>query len=125
MPADFRDATLQEQGIKIDCGNYRGISLLSVAGKILARILLNRLIPNVSEGNLTEAQCGFRPCHSTIDVVFAVRQVEGKCIEQQMDLYAMSIDLTKAFNTVSRDALWTILRKLGCPRKFTTDTSFA
>lgn len=28
------------------------------------------------------------------------------------------IDLTKAFNTVSREALWKILLKLGCPSKF-------
>ena len=28
------------------------------------------------------------------------------------------IDLTKAFDTVSREGLWSILSKLGCPRKF-------
>ena len=31
----------------------------------------------------------------------------------------MFIDLTKTFNTVNREALWTILAKLGCPCKFT------
>ena len=35
-----------------------------------------------------------------------------------MDLYAVFIDLRKAFDTVNRKALWTILAKLGCPRKF-------
>ncbi|XP_037792825.1 uncharacterized protein LOC119588194 [Penaeus monodon] len=44
----------------------------------------------------------------------------GTCIEQQLDLYAVFIDLTKAFDMVIRDALWTILRKLGYPFKFTT-----
>ena len=124
MPADLRDATIvalyKNKGAKTDCGNYRGISLLSIAGKILARILLNRLIVSVSEHNLPEAQCGFRPGRSTVDMVFAVRQVQEKCIEQQIDLYAVFIDLTKAFDTVNREALWTILLKLGCPRKFTT-----
>lgn len=124
MPADLRDATIvtlfKNKGAKADCGNYRGISLLSIAGKILARILLNRLISNISESNLPEAQCGFRPGRGTTDMVFAVRQVQEKCIEQQMDLYAVFIDLTKAFDTVNREALWVILNKLGCPRKFTT-----
>nr|KAG5693154.1 hypothetical protein BaRGS_035352 [Batillaria attramentaria] len=63
MPDDFRDALIvslyKNKGSKADCGNYRGISLLSIAGKIFARVILNRLI-DVSELNLPEAQCGRR-----------------------------------------------------------------
>ena len=33
----------KRQGEKIECGNNLGISLLSIAEKILARIMLNRL----------------------------------------------------------------------------------
>ncbi|XP_063609394.1 uncharacterized protein LOC134783447 [Penaeus indicus] len=55
---------------------------------------------------------------STTDMVFTVRQVQEKCIEQNLDFYAVFIDLTKAFHTVDR-ALWVILARLGCPRKFT------
>ena len=40
------------RGSETDCGNYRGISLLSIAGKILARVTPNRLITNISEENL-------------------------------------------------------------------------
>ena len=36
-----------------------------------------------------------------------------------MDLYAAFNNLTKGFDTVDREALWVILSKLGCPRKFT------
>ena len=36
-----------------------------------------------------------------------------------MNLYAVFVDLTKAFDTVNRDALWVVLKKLGCPQKFT------
>ena len=32
-----------------------------------------------------------------------------------MPLYQVFVDLTKAFDTVNREALWTILGKLGCP----------
>ena len=35
-----------------------------------------------------------------------------------MGLYAAFIDLTKAFDTVSRDRLWKILARLGCSPKF-------
>ncbi|PFX31654.1 Transposon TX1 uncharacterized 149 kDa protein [Stylophora pistillata] len=124
IPQEFRDATIislyKNKGSKSDCGNYRGISLLSIAGKILARIILNRLIFNISEHNLPEAQCGFRPGRSTTDMIFVVRKVQEKCREQNMDLYAVFVDLTKAFDTVNRAALWTVLQKLGCPRTFVT-----
>ncbi|XP_065279376.1 uncharacterized protein LOC135895225, partial [Emys orbicularis] len=108
----------KNKGSKAACGNYRGISLLSVGGKIIARIILNCLIASISEANLPESQCGFRPGRSTVDMVFAVRQIQEKCIEQNMHLCAVFIDLTKAFDTVNREALWTILTRLGCPRKF-------
>ena len=121
-PHDFRDATVvplfKNKGSRADCGNYRGISLLSIAGKILARVILNRMIDSVAENTLPDSQCGFRPGHSTVDMVFTVRQIQEKCTEQQMDLFACFIDLTKAFDTVNREALWVILSKLGCTNKF-------
>ena len=43
-----------------------------------------------------------------------------KCIEQDRSLYIVFVDFTKAFDTVERTGLWQILRKYGCPEKFTT-----
>ena len=37
---------------------------------------------------------------------------------QNADLYSTYVDLTKAFDTVSRDGLWRIMAKYGCPQKF-------
>ena len=98
----------KNKGSKCNRGIYRGISLLSIAGKIFARVILNRLIA-VSEHNLPEAKCGFRICRSKVDMIFAMRQLQEKCIKQNMALYSVFIDLTKAFDTVSREALWTVL----------------
>jgi len=53
-------------------------------------------------------------------MIFSARQVQEKCVEQNKDLYAVFIDLTKAFDTVDRDGLWKVLRKFGCPDKFTS-----
>lgn len=79
----------------------------------------NKLLTSVYEQNLPESQCGFHPDRSTIDMIFTVRQVQEKCLEQNMNLYIVFIDLTKAFDMGNRDALWVILRKLRCPAKFT------
>uniref|UniRef100_K7E252 RNA-directed DNA polymerase n=1 Tax=Monodelphis domestica TaxID=13616 RepID=K7E252_MONDO len=121
MPPELRDASIialyKNKGTRAACDNYRGISLLSTAGKILARIILNRLLSSVSEQNLPESQCGFRPDCSTIDMVFTVRQMQEKCLEQNLSLYIVFIDLTKAFDTVNREPLWVILSKLSCPAK--------
>ena len=51
-------------------------------------------------------------------MIFTVCQLQEKCLEQRQDLYLLFIDLTKAFDTVSRPGLWSILSKLGCPPKF-------
>ena len=51
-------------------------------------------------------------------MIFTVRQVQEKCLEQNVDLYSVSIDLTKAFDTVNREALWNVLARYSCPPKF-------
>ena len=121
IPQELKDAvtvTLFKKGDKSDCSNYRGITLLSIAGKVLARVLLNRLVPAIAEKHLPESQCGFRASRGTTDMVFTLRQIQEKCREQHKDLFISFIDMTKAFDTVSRDGLWAILGRLGCPPKF-------
>ena len=51
-------------------------------------------------------------------MVFVLRQLQEKCREQNKGLCVTFIDLTKAFDTVSRTGLWLILERLGCPPKF-------
>ena len=105
------------KGPKNDCSNYRGISLLSVVGKILSRIIFKRINLHIADNVLPESQCGFRSGRGTVDVIFTIRQLQEKCQEQCRDLFQVFIDLTKAFDTVNRKALWLILGKLGCPEK--------
>ena len=124
VPQEVKDAsivTIFKKGSRTECGNYRGISLLSVAGKILAKVLLNRLQP-LSESIIPETQCGFRPGRGTTDMSFSARQVQEKCREQGRDLCLAFIDLTKAFDSVNREALWACLAWLGCPPKFVSIT---
>ena len=122
VPQEFNDATIvhiyKRKGDKSICDNHRRISLLCIAGKILTRILLNRLSLHHADNVLPENQCGFRAQRSTIDMIFAARQVQEKCREQNLDLYMVFVDLTKTFDTISGDGLWQILRKIGCPDLF-------
>jgi len=47
-------AIYKNKGDRVDRGSSRGISLLSVGGKILARVMLNRLLTHVAEVILRE-----------------------------------------------------------------------
>jgi len=50
-------------------------------------------------------------------MIFAARQIQEKCKEQNMDLYILFVDLTKAFDTVSSPGRWNILPRIGIPPK--------
>ena len=118
LPQDMKDALIvtiyKKKGERSDCGNYRGISLLSIPGKILAKMILNRLL-NLSEEVLPESQCGFRAGRSTTDMIFTIRQLQEKAIEQHVPLYIVFVDFSKAFDTVDRGTLWKVLETYGCP----------
>ena len=84
IPQEFKDATIihlfKRKGNPLVCDNHQSISLLSFAGKILARILLNRLNEHLEQsGLLPENQCGFRKNRGTIDMIFTARQLQENC----------------------------------------------
>ena len=122
VPQDWIDGTLlslyKGKGEKSICSNYRGITLLEAVGKVLSRILLNRLVKDICPVAIPESQSGFRGGRGTIDMIFSARQIQEKCIEQRVPLYQVFVDLTKAFDAVNREALWIILGKVGCPPGF-------
>jgi len=122
LPQQWKDANIvtiyKRKGDRAECGNSRGISLLSAAGKVLARVMLRRLLTHVVDIVVPESQCGFRRQRSTIDMIFVARLLQEKCREQYQNLFLAFIDLTKAFDTVNRTLLWGILSKFGCPPQF-------
>lgn len=118
IPQDMINSNIitlyKNKGDRGDCNNYRGISLLSVIGKVIARVILSRL-QIIAENVYPESQCGFRSGRGTVDMIFSLRQLQEKCREQQRPLHIAFVDLTKAFDLVNRDALFLVLRKVGCP----------
>ena len=106
----------KNKGDRSECNSYRGISLLSIVGKVFARVILARL-QVLAARVYPESQCGFRAGRSTIDMIFSVRQLQEKCQEQNKPLFLAFLDLTKAFDLVSRSGLFQLLKKIGCPPK--------
>ena len=73
----------------------KGESLLSIVGKVFARVTLNRL-QKLAYRVYPESHCGFRSERSTIDMIFSFRQLQEKCREQRQPLSIAFVDLTKA-----------------------------
>ena len=93
----------------MECGNYRGKSLLSALGKIYARIVSGG-VKILSDELAMDEQGGFRAGRGYIDQVFAVRQVIEKVIEKDKVVYAAFVDLEKAYDSVCREKLWVALK---------------
>ena len=78
VPMDWRGACIvplyKGKNDKGECSNSRGISLLSVVGKLFGRVLIKRVRAG-TECAIGEEQCGFRQSRGCMDQVFAVRQV--------------------------------------------------
>ena len=55
---------------------------------------------------------------STADIIFALRQMQEKAMEQQRSLYIVFVDFSKAYDTVNRWTLWKVLKAYGCPESF-------
>ena len=92
--------------------NYRGISLISHFGKLLERLIYNRLNAVAEKFNwIPENQNGFRKDRSTIDSIFISNIISSLCKENGMPLNKIYIDLVKAYDKVNHNLLWLILKK--------------
>ena len=99
---------LHKKGSFQDCDNYRGIALLSVPGKVFCKVLQTRLSKMVNH-LLRENQCGFRKGRGCVDQIFNLRILAEKAREFHTPLFLSFVDLRKAYDSVNREALWSVL----------------
>ena len=112
IPSDWLNhliVPLHKKGSRSECDNYRGIALLSIPGKVFARVLLNRIKPR-AEALLRENQSGFRKGRGCTDQLFSLRILMEKAREYHQPLYICFVDLRKAYDSVNRAALWSVLQ---------------
>ena len=92
------------------------MTLLSVPGKVFARIILDIVRQHLLDHQHLE-QSGFTPKRSTIDRILALRVLTKRKREFRHGLLAAYVDLCEAFHSVNWDALWRILGLRGVPPK--------
>ena len=104
--------------------SYRPISLLDTIGKLFEKILLSRILSEVSgRGLMRDEQFGFRTKHSTsLQLAHLVERVTRNVGEKQLT-GAVFLDVAKAFDTVWDDGLLFKLTALNFPSYVVKTTS--
>ena len=110
---------IPKKGDLQECKNYRGIMLLSVPGKVLNRIILERL-KNEVDNILRDHQAGFRQDRGCIDQIATLRIIVEQSMAFDSSLYINFVDYEKAFDSLDRDTLWKLLQHYGIPEKIIT-----
>ena len=119
IPEDWKQGLLvklPKKGDLTQCKNWRGIMLLSVASKILCRIILDRM-KDALDGHMRDEQAGFRKNRSCCDQIATLRIIIEQTLEWNQTLYMVFVDFEKAFDSLDRETLWKILRHYGIPDK--------
>jgi len=98
--------------------NYRGITLLSVPGKVCAHVLLNRIKAHLHHLRRTE-QSGFThlTTRSTIDRIATLNMILQTRGEYRKPSWVAYVDFRSAFDSVWQTVLWLLLRSKGIPEK--------
>jgi len=93
--------------------NYRGITLSSIMGKVLDRIILKHYQETLASSDL---QFGFKRGHSTLQCTLVIDEVAKYFLKNDGDLYVMLLDASQAFDRVNFIKLFNVLREKGmCP----------
>jgi hypothetical protein len=109
---------IHKSGDKNSAENYRGITLLSVFGKLFTKVINNRL--NTWADNysiIIEAQAGFRQHYSTVDNIFIMHGLISHFTSMHKQLYCAFVDFRKAFDLINHKILWYKLIKSGVTGK--------
>jgi len=96
---------------------YRPISLINIGGKILEKLLIDRINHHLySKRLINENQYGFRPQRSTVDASMAVKGFVHTHLQQRNVVIMTSLDVQGAFDAAWWPAILHNLRNLECPR---------
>ena len=105
---------IPKKGIAQECSNYRTITLISHAGKVMLKILQARLQQYVN-CELADVQAGFRKGRETTDQIANLCWIIEKAREFRKTIDFHFIDYAKAFDCVDHSKLWKILQEMRIP----------
>lgn len=103
MPEDYIKSIIipiPKKAAAKKCEEFRTISLLSHASKILTKIIFQRIESKI-EQSLTEDQFGFRKNRGTREAILALGIIIQKRIRKNKQTFIAFVDIEKAFDNVN------------------------
>ena len=108
-----------KKGEKSKAENYRPISLTSVPGKLMERLVRNAIVDHMTENNLfSTSQHGFISGKSCITQLLEFMEDITESIDNGKDVDIVYLDFSKAFDKVAHRRLIKKTRKLWNYRNF-------
>ncbi len=105
VPADSTKVIIvpvyKGKGRRGECGSYRGISLLSIPGKVYGKVIIET-VQRLTEEKISEEQGGFRKGRECVDQIISFTMVVEKILA--------FMNLEKAYDRVDWLALWDVFR---------------
>ena len=98
-------------------GNYRPTCSLPALHKLILTILYGRLYPRLDQEQV-EDQAGFRSSNQTTDHFATYRMIEQKCHEWGIEMWKVTIDFTKEFDSITHKSIWKALNSCGINHKY-------
>ncbi|KAK4830258.1 hypothetical protein QYF61_009351 [Mycteria americana] len=108
---------IYRKGLKEDLGNYRPVSLTSVPGKIMEHIILSAITQHVQDNQgIRPSQHGFRKGRSCLTNLISFCDKVTHLVDEGKAVDDVSLDFTKAFDTISHSILLEKLAAHGLDR---------
>ena len=100
-----------KSGTKLDCGNYRGISIMDSTAKVYDHLLNNRLSHWI---NVDASQAGAQKGRGCTEQIVALRLLVDYAMRKKNKLFLLYVDFKKAYDKVPRKKLFECLKARGC-----------
>ncbi len=103
VPADWTKAIIvpvyKGKGRRGECRSYRGISLLSIPGKVYGTVIIER-VQRLTEEKISEEKGGFRKGRGCVDQILSFRMIREKILAKGKKLYAAFMNLEKSYDRI-------------------------
>jgi len=118
MPTEWNVSIIcpiHKKGDIMEYSNYRGVSLLNTAYKILSNIVWKNL--TICWKYNWNYQCGFRKNRSTTNQIFTLRQILENAKEFRIETQHLFVDFKSACDTIKRGQLYNVMSEFNIPIK--------
>jgi hypothetical protein len=100
-----------------DVSKYQPISLLNIGGKLLERLMINRILLHIYSNDLfNDNQYGFTPQRGTVDAVMEDKKFTEESLRLKQCTVMVSLDVKGAFDAAWWPSILQKLRELKCPK---------